>query len=212
MKLWSNCCHIFDCLLLQVFLTDVLEPNKALKDFSTQQINALNINNGNKVIINLPKNSLLQNDPLIGQLLDKIKQNVSTDALFLLTGRHNNQFDEELDTNHSIVVNHRFRRSISEESLKRRKLAKKEDMSRLINIDNCLFFFMRSLNIYYYTQNRENSSVLITSFDSFRNKPTLGDSQCWKSNGEEPAVLDLTYQKTKTELRLKLIIAKNKRL
>ena len=185
-----------------------MSPNEAMKDFSIQDFNSLNINNGDRVAIELPKNKLVENDELIGQLMAKINENVSN-AMFLLTGRRNSFEGDQSDDQH--LVNHRFRRQALDK--KAAKPAKSDDIKRLVNKDDCLYFYTRSVAV--HTKSINNSSVLIASFDTLRFQPTLGDTKCWenkdKDTEQEPALLDLTYQKTDAKLVLKLRIGSNKK-
>ncbi|CAG2122080.1 unnamed protein product, partial [Medioppia subpectinata] len=134
------------------------------------------------------------NDELIGDLWHKITQNVSKDALFVITGRQNANIYDENDTQ----VNHRFRRAA--------KAAKNDDLKRLVSVKSCLFYFTRSLAV-TYTTSEPYWQTIDTKFDSIP-KPVSDESKCWE--GKEPAVLDLTYTKLDTTLKLTLTIANKK--
>ncbi|CAG2109580.1 unnamed protein product [Medioppia subpectinata] len=118
----------------------------------------------------------------------------NSDALFVITGRQNANIYDEND----IQVNHRFRRAA--------KAAKNDDLKRLVSVKSCLFYFTRSLTV-TYTTSEPYWQTIDTKFDSIP-KPVSDESKCWE--GKEPAVLDLTYTKLDTTLKLTLTIANKK--
>ncbi|CAG2183399.1 unnamed protein product, partial [Oppiella nova] len=144
--------HIFsDKTLDSIFLTDVLSPDESFKEFFVQNANDLNINDGKKVVINLPKNDLLENEELIGDLWHKISHNVSENVLFVITGRHNTQTYNKS----GVEVNHRFRRAVKPN----------DDLDRLVSIESCLYFFTRSLTLTYNPGQRYGRPI-VTTFDT----------------------------------------------
>jgi len=71
----------------------VLEPTLALKRrhfrHEDPDNSDITIKNGDKVWIEMPGDSLADNDRLIGELLSKIRENITKNTVFLITGRHN---------------------------------------------------------------------------------------------------------------------------
>jgi hypothetical protein len=171
-----------------------------MKDFRVQDISRLNVNNGNKIVINLPKNNLVENDELIGELVEKIGQNVTQNTLYLITGRHNPYND--LSDSHIEENNHFGRHILSEnmedysEILAERPKNTSEQLERLVIVgDQCLYFYSSLFTVSHYNESTANRTTLIYAYDM---KPlNTTESKCWKANStkqEEQAVLDLTYK------------------
>ncbi|CAG2174444.1 unnamed protein product, partial [Oppiella nova] len=82
-----------DAAVAPTVLTDVLEPTLALKRrhfrHEDPDNSDITIKNGDKVWIEMPGDSLVDNDRLIGELLSKIRENITKNTVFLITGRHN---------------------------------------------------------------------------------------------------------------------------
>jgi hypothetical protein len=171
-----------------------------MKDFRVQDMSRLNVNNGNKIVINLPKNNLVENDELIGELVEKIGQNVTQNALYLITGRHNPYND--LSDSHIEENNHFGRHILSEnmedfsEILAGGSKNTTEQLERLVAVDNCLYFYSSLFTVSHYNESISNNTIPIYAYDM---KPVnTTNSKCWivetnSTKQKEPAFLDLTY-------------------
>ncbi|XP_054169263.1 uncharacterized protein LOC128966437 [Oppia nitens] len=193
-KTWTEI--INDKSQQSIFLTDVLNPIDSLNEFTVQDIDNLNINDGNKVMINLPHNTLYENEQLISHLWHQIRPNVSENTIYLISGRYGDEDFYDNEDNRLNIIHHRFRRAT-------------KDDDRLVSIDNCLYFYMKSLKIVVNSID-PNYPISSTSFNSLEVKPTLGESKCWQSNDtKEPAILDLTYSSSETKVHFKFVIKRN---
>ncbi len=186
-----------------------------MKDFRVEDISRLNVNNGNKIVINLPKNNLVENDELIGELVEKIRQNVTQNTLYLITGRHNPYND--LSDSH-IEENHFGRHVLSAEDyseiLAESRKNTSEQLDQLVVVGNqCLYFYSSLLTVSQYNESIANKTIPIYTYDM---KPVdTNSSKCWEveansTRQKEPAFLDLTYRndtdKKSPILQLQLII------
>ena len=185
---------------------DVLKPTEALnqKQFKRQKWDEINVKNGDKVWIELPEDSLAENNPVLRELIAEIQKNVSKNALFLITG-HQNQY-QSIDLEPQMTEEHR---------IQKRETAKAEeelDDQYLYSYEDCLHFYTTSLTLY----NNTGFPQKLTEFNTNKTYRTDLKSNCWvlanKTNEEVhqppvPALLNLQYNDTNgTDLTLKLYI------
>ena len=210
----------------QTLLVDVLNPIQALTTnrFRAEQWNHVTVKNGDRVTIELPNDSLVNNNELLAKLIADIQRNVSKTALFLITGRQNEYLSVDLEAENE-VSRERVRRQAVEPTEAPVPDFNGTDLDPnlvTLNVSTtdkvaCLYFYASEVLVSHYNETQQ--SVPLAMYYGFPHNSTrdvdYGASHCWEIGSDnetmkwevEPAFLKMTFlDSNQTELTLEMTI------
>lgn len=206
-------------------MVDVLNPVNALTTdrFRIEQWNQISVKNGDKVTIELPNDSLVNNNELLAQLIADIQKNVSKNTLFLLTGRQNQYRSIDLQPENDIP-RERVRRAAEEPKEDQTDDVTGTDKDpNLVTVEGsegpCLYFYTTEILVSHY--NLSTGPQTLAKFYNFTQdtgkRVVNPDSHCWEVRNvtdpgfkwvqDEPAFLSMQFTDINgTQLSLEMTI------
>ena len=168
------------------------------KHLNRQQWHRIDVKNGDKVWIELPEDSLVENNQLLAQLMSQIEKNVSKNALFLLTGLKNEFQSIDLESEPL----RRHIRAVEPQKDETKDEAKED--KRLVRVEDCLYFYTTYVSITNISSEYKQILSFNTSVEQF--KVDNSSSKCWDNThtGYKEAALDMTISNVNGTLNLNL--------